>query len=86
MTSIKLRPPLPPPLSHDEIPFVSAAAKDPSTISNATIAAIAAAINELLPQGDLIASADGTLRISETQGHSAWLTAARFESVERDPR
>jgi hypothetical protein len=85
MSTLELRPPLPPPLSHDGITFVKGISDDSRPLSAETVSAIAAAINVLLPQGDFVATSDGRLQLLEPQA-SPWLTTARIEAIERDPR
>jgi len=85
MRNVKLRPPLPPPLSHEGIAFVSTPAHDPQRLSPQTLVAIALALGELLPSGDFVSTADGKLYQQDVAPQSPWVTAARLESVERSP-
>lgn len=95
MSSSPLRPPLPPPRTHEGITFLSPGAHPPAVVvpsaqrlPDATVAAIAAALTELLGAGDFTVDTNGVLIFSEclatTQAElSAWSATARLEAIER---
>lgn len=84
MSSFVLRPPLPDGLSHAEIDFI---APSEDKLSGASVAAIAAALRELLPAGDFTVGADGGFTQSQnTQNNSLWFQVGLFEGVERSIR
>ncbi len=82
MSAVELRPPLPPPLSHDGITFVM-----PKILSasppEAVISAIAAALASMLPPGDFAASADGRLVFHASGAESLWYQAGLLQAMER---
>ena len=84
MTTIELRPPLPSHLSHDGIPFVFTGSRE---IPDETIAAIGAALNALLPNGDLTVLPSGQIELTapalQATNQSLWRQVARIESIER---
>jgi len=80
-----LRPPLPPPLSHDGIEFVlgrSTSGHLPPEI----LVQIASAISAALPPGDFEVAPSGHLVFSQDGPSSRWFTAARLESIDRSAR
>jgi hypothetical protein len=81
----KLRPPLPPPLSHEGILFVPGAVRS-GEISQETLSLIASALGNALPAGDFTIDASGTLHFSTTESPSLWRSVGRLEAVERSPR
>jgi hypothetical protein len=96
MSSSPLRPPLPPPRSHDGITFLphpsltgeSKAEPAARRLPDTTVAAIAAALSELIGAGDFTVSTDGVLVFTEpltteAARGSAWSIAARLEAIER---
>jgi hypothetical protein len=80
-----LRPPLPPPLSHDGILFVSGAARS-GEISHDTLSLIASALGNALPPGDFTVDANGALHFTTAEPPSLWRAAARLEAIERSVR
>ena len=86
MSTVELRPPLPPPLSHEGITFVKSPPRHVAALSPNTVVAIATALNQHLPSGDFVVTGDGRLEIIESGVPAAWCVAARLEAVERDPR
>ena len=76
-----LRPPLPPPLSHEGIEFV-AGSPTGSRLSHRDIVALAYAVNELLPPGDLV-SLGGSLTAVERCEATPWTLAARLEAIDK---
>jgi hypothetical protein len=81
-----LRPPLPPPLSHEGIAFVAAPSQTSGELSAAEIAAIASALSSALPPGDFHLTEGGTLLYSNSGQLSPWGLAGRLESLRRDER
>ncbi len=86
MSTVELRPPLPPPLNHAGITFVQGCARHPAAVPPSTVAAIATALNQLLPAEDFVVTGDGRFEFNESGIQSAWSVAARLEAVARDPR
>jgi hypothetical protein len=81
-SSTTLYPPLSPATTDREVPFI--VATPPAQALNAqTVAAIALALNELLPAGDLSVSTTGVLTSTSAAPESAWSVAARIEAVSR---
>lgn len=80
-----LRPPLPPPLSHDGITFVVGDSYS-SGVSEETLAEIACALTATLPPGDFEVSSGGLLVYAEPEGSSQWRVAGRIESIQRGSR
>jgi hypothetical protein len=88
MGPYNLRPPLPAPLSHEGIPFVldlSSAAAEPSA---ETLAAIAASLTLMLPEGDLYLDAHGQLHsqgsaATSSRPASLWFQAGLLSGIER---
>jgi len=80
-----LRPPLPPPLSHEGIIFVPGAVR-PGDISQETLLLIASALGNALPPGDFTVDATGTLHYTTTESPSLWRAAGRLEAIERSVR
>jgi len=82
---IDLRPPLPPHLAHEGIQFVMARS---AQLSNETVAAIGAALQALLPHGDISILPSGEMELSSgeagSDARSLWRTAGRLEGVERN--
>lgn len=81
-TTITLYPPLPPSTADRDIPFV-ASAPPSQALNSQTVAAIALALNQVLPAGDLSVSSTGALTCSSSSPESAWSIAARIEAVSR---
>ena len=81
--SVELRPPLPPPLSHDNIPFIPPL-KRGTTASAAEVTAIAAALSALLPPGDFVVRPDGKALFSPVPTPSTWTSTARLEGLQRE--
>lgn len=81
---VTLRPPLPPPLSHDGIPFVTG--DNCAGISDETLTDIACALTAALPPGDFEVSPSGLLVYAEPEGSSQWRVAGRIESIQRGSR
>lgn len=86
-TKLLLRPPLPPPLSHEDITFISPEAKEAATLRPETIAAIASALHALLPPGDCTTLSNGQLVFSSgssvSHNQSVWHIAGLLEAIER---
>jgi hypothetical protein len=88
MGSYTLRPPLPASLSHEGIPFIldlSSATGEPSA---ETLAAIAASLTLMLPEGDLYVDANGQLHSRASAGASRspvslWYQAGLLSGIER---
>ncbi len=80
-----LRPPLPPPLSHEGILFVPGAVRS-GEISHDTLALIASVLGNALPPGDFTVDATGTLHYTTTESPSLWRAAGRLEAIERSVR
>lgn len=80
-----LRPPLPPPLSHEGITFVAGGAPG-SEIPDTVLAEIARALGAALPAGDFEVSPSGLLIYAESESPSQWRATGRVESVERGLR
>lgn len=80
---IELAPPLPPPLSHEGITFVTGEAPPKRALNERTIAAIAAALQQLLPPGDFITCHDGTLMGCGGETPTPWGLAARNEALRK---
>jgi len=85
MKKISLRPPLPPPLSHDGITFVEPSKAHADALSSGVVAAIATGLSLVLPQGDFVVTSDGRL-VSPTAEPSAWLVDARLTGIDRYPQ
>jgi hypothetical protein len=88
MSIPSLRPPLPPPLSHEGIRFVFDRASASDSLTPETIAAIATALNAVLPAGDLSVDAHGNLRVLGATGGadsrpSLWFQAGLLAGIER---
>lgn len=81
MATVELRPPLPPGLPHQEVPFIVPIIA--GCISPETLAAIAAALGEVLPPGDFCARGDGSLYFEQLS--SAWMQCGRDEALDRSP-
>jgi len=83
MTRTSLRPPLPPPLSHEGIFFVSGS----NRLSDSIVAAIAATLHTLLPPGNCRAKSDGSIERpmdgSQRRLGSLWRHTALQEGIER---
>jgi hypothetical protein len=80
--ALSLTPPLLPPASHDGIPFIVAPPRE--TLSPETVAAIAFALNALLPPGDLRVTAQGEIGATAA-APTAWESIARLEAISRSP-
>jgi hypothetical protein len=74
VSSVKLRPPLPPPLSHDGIQFVRPLPRAPDHLTPQEVAAIALALHDALAPADHPTPA--------TVSHQ-WRVTAAMESVAR---
>jgi hypothetical protein len=84
MSSFVLRPPLPEGLSHSDIEFIL---PSEATLSAAAVAAIAAALQELLPLGDFTVGADGAFGGPQNkQSDSLWFQVGLYEGIERGIR
>lgn len=87
MTTPTLRPPLPAPLSHEGIAFVFDRTINSGTLSAEIISAIAAALHETLPPGDIFVDANGAVHIRGTAPHahtvSLWYQAGLLAGIER---
>ena len=79
-----LRPPLPPPLTHDGITFIPGGAT--GEISPNVLHSIAAALSAALPQGDFDVSTSGNLIFSHGEPSSQWRSAGRLEGIDRSTR
>ena len=79
-----LRPPLPPPLTHDGIAFIRGDAA--GEISPTVLNSIASALSAALPQGDFEVSASGNLIFSLGELPSQWRNAGRLEGIDRSTR
>lgn len=77
-----LRPPLPPPLTHDQISFVIATGEG-SGISDEVVTEIARAISASLPAGDFEVTPSGHLAYAQAESPSMWRSVGRIESVQR---
>lgn len=88
MSIPSLRTPLPPPLSHEGIRFVFDRASASDSLTPETIAAVATALNAVLPAGDLSVDARGNLRVLGATGGaeprpSLWFQAGLLAGIER---
>jgi hypothetical protein len=87
MTKLTPRPPLPSPLSHEGITFVLDRSLAGELPSSEVIAAIAVALHEMLPTGDIVVDADGVVHIQgvPAQQHpvSLWYQAGLLAGIER---
>jgi hypothetical protein len=89
MSSIALRPPLPSPLSHVDIPFViDLGAVGAERLSDHLVVAIASCLQALLPEGDLSTDATGALVQHRTHTPyrdvpTLWHQAGLLEGIER---
>lgn len=77
-----LRPPLPPPLSHEGISFVSgsAAAGD---VSPEVASLIANALSAALPAGDFVVASNGAFHFNAMETLTSWQLASRLEAITR---
>ena len=82
MSAVELRPPLPPPLSHDGIIFVMPKATGRG-LGPEVLSAIAAAISAALPPGDFAVSPDGRLVYQASGAESLWYRSGLLEAMER---
>jgi hypothetical protein len=80
-----LRPPLPPPLSHEGISFALGRG-DSGRVPDEVTLLIANAISAALPQGDFVVTKKGTLLFSASESLTSWQTAARLEANIRGGR
>ena len=80
-----LRPPLPPPLSHDGILFTLDLGSLNAALSEETLVAIASSLQTLLPPGDFTVDAAGALlfRTTNTPAVSLWRQAGLLEGIDR---
>jgi hypothetical protein len=91
MSESKLRPPLPPPLTHDGIRFILGhSSSSGSELSPEILAAIGAALELVLPAGDLTVDSSGA--IVQAQNHfnsqgipSLWRQAGLLAGIDRSP-
>ena len=91
MSESKLRPPLPPPLTHDGIRFILGhSSSSGSELSPEILAAIGAALELMLPTGDLTIDSSGA--IVQTHSHlnsqgipSLWRQAGLLAGIDRSP-
>lgn len=85
MALIELKPPLPPPLSHEGIQFIAPIGV--SELSPQLLAAIGTALQSLLPAGDFETAPDGRLSFShnshKAEPLSLWRQAGLLEGIER---
>lgn len=79
-----IRPPLPPPLSHEGVSFVLG--KESPRLSDGVVSAIALALSHVLPPGDFMATPQGGLALVHTDALSPWTMAGRLESIDRSSR
>lgn len=80
-----LRPPLPPPLSHDEIQFVFGQAS-PGPIPPEILTTIAHAISSALPGGDFDVTDEGIFLFANPENTPLWVAMGRSESIDRSTR
>ncbi len=80
-----LRPPLPPPLSHNGITFVPGDLNS-GGVSQEALSDIACALSAALPPGDFEVSPAGLLMFADHDGSSQWRVAGRIESIQRGTR
>ena len=90
MISSSLRPPLPRPLSHDGIVFFLDQSACKLPLPDQVISAIAAALQEMLPGGDLRVDGSGELVPAEASGanrsaYSLWYHAGLLAGIDRVP-
>jgi hypothetical protein len=88
MGSYRLRPPLPEPLTHEGIPFVLDVSNRGGEPSAETLAAIAASLTVMLPEGDLYVDAQGQLHSRTAAGAirtsvSLWYQSGLLSGIER---
>ena len=87
MATPNLRPPLPESLSHEGIAFVLDCGGSGGAPSPEVISAIAAALQEILPSGDLVVDGNGVVHIKgvapHTQNISLWHYAGLLAGIER---
>jgi hypothetical protein len=81
----ELRPPLPPPLSHEGIRFVRGTNR-PGEVSQEVLSLIAATLHKALPPGDFSVDGSGNLTFSCNETSSLWRSAGRLEAIERSTR
>lgn len=79
-----LRPPLPPPLTHDGITFIRGDAS--GEISPEVLNVIASALSAALPPGDFEVSASGHLTFVHGEPPSLWRSACRLAGIDRSTR
>lgn len=94
MSSAIIRPPLPPPLSHEGIRFVLdrnvAGCSSDRALPEEIIAIIAASLHELLPPGDLVVNERGQVAPSKPNNItqrpvSLWHQAGLLAGIDRSP-
>ena len=80
-----LRPPLPPPLSHEGIVFITGTqpARENQALAPDTVAAIGAALLALLPPGDITAIGDGRAAGTHQRIRSSWECNSLQEGIGR---
>lgn len=84
-----LRPPLPPPLSHDGITFtLDTGLACASRVSHHTLVAIAAGLQAILPPGDLTVDHNGVVvplsgAVGPTSAPSLWYQSGLLAGIER---
>lgn len=81
-----LRPPLPPPLTHEGISFVVDTSRNSGELSSEEISAVASALSSALPPGDFHLTEDGALLYASSGQLSPWGLTGRIESLRRYDR
>lgn len=81
----ELRPPLPPPLSHDGIRFVLGTTRS-GEVSQETLSLIASTLSNGLPPGDFTVDASGNLIFTNNETPSLWRSSGRLEAIDRSSR
>jgi hypothetical protein len=77
----ELRPPLASPRSHEGIEFVFGEIRSDERLAPAIVAAIGAALYELLPPGDFLATPEGLVSGSCREDGSLWMRAGRLDGL-----
>jgi hypothetical protein len=91
MNDSLLRPPLPPPLTHDGIRFIlDPASSSNSELSPEIVAAIGASLELTLPSGDLTVDSSGAIvqvlgRFNSQDIPSLWRQAGLLAGINRSP-
>jgi hypothetical protein len=78
--ALLVKPPLPPPSCHDEIPFIVGTPTE--KVSPETIVAIGFALTSLLPPGNLYVSPSGEI-VTHEAAATAWEVMGRLEGTLR---